>query len=68
MSRILDLEALQKLDAEEGEPPKVEPKLALGRYGVRLRLPDEPLMRRCSHSIAAMFQAAHNCDYYITKY
>ena len=37
-------------------------------YGVRLRLPDEPLLRRCFHSIAAMFQAAHNCDYYITKY
>ena len=37
-------------------------------YGVRLQLPDAPLLRRCFHSIVAMHQAAHNCDYYITKY
>ena len=37
-------------------------------YGVRLQLPDAPLLRRCFHSIVAMHQAAHNCDFYITKY
>ena len=37
-------------------------------YGVRLQIPDSPLLRRCFHSIVAMHQAAHNCDYYITKY
>ena len=36
------------------------------RYAARVS--DAPLLRRCFHSIAAMFQAAHNCDYYITKY
>lgn len=54
--------------AQPAEPPAVDPKLALAMYGVRQRLPDAPLLRRCFHSIAAMFQAAHNCDYYITKY
>ena len=48
--------------------PQTDPKLALGMYGVRLQLPDSPLLRRCFHSIVAMHQAAHNCDYYITKY
>ena len=60
--RFLDLEALQQLDAETAQPPAVDPKLALAMYGVRRRLTDEPLLRRCFHSIAAMFQAAQNCD------
>ena len=68
MPRFLDLEMVHELDVEGVPPPAVDPKLALAMYGVRLRLPDEPLLRRCFHSIAAMFQAAHNCDYYITKY
>ena len=34
MPRILDLEALQKLDSEAGGRPKVELRLALGMYGV----------------------------------
>ena len=68
MPRFLDLEVLHALDVEGVPPPAVDPKLALATYGGRLRLPDEPLLRRCFHSIAAMFQAAHNCDYYITKY
>ena len=37
-------------------------------YGVRMRMPDEPMLRRCFHAMVAMFQASHNCDYYITKY
>ena len=48
--------------------PQTDPKLALTMYGVRQQLPDAPLLRRCFHSIVAMHQAAHNCDYYITKY
>jgi hypothetical protein len=35
---------------------------------VPLQLPDASLLRRCFHSIVAMHQAAHNCDFYITKY
>ena len=68
MPRALDLRALQTSNAGERDPPEVDPKLALAMYGVRRRLPEEPLLRRCFHSIVAMFQAAHNCDYYITKY
>ena len=37
-------------------------------YGVRMRMPDAPMLRRCFHAMVAMFQASHNCDYYITKY
>ena len=48
--------------------PHTDPKLDLAMYGVRLQLADSPLLRRCFHSIVAMHQAAHNCDYYITKY
>ena len=48
--------------------PQVKPELALALYGVRRQLPDSPLLRRCFHAIVSMFQAAHNCDYYITKY
>ena len=47
--------------------PQTDPKLALGMYGVRLQLPDSPLLRRCFHSIVAMHQAAHNCDYSRTR-
>ena len=54
--------------AEQPAVPEVDPKLALAMYGVRLQLPDAPVLRRCFHSIVAMFQAAHNCDFYITKY
>ena len=48
--------------------PQTDPKLALAMYGVRLQLPCAPLLRRFFHSIVAMHQAAHNCDYYITTY
>ena len=48
--------------------PDVDPNLALAMYGVRRQLPGNPLLRQCFHAIVAMFQAAHNCDYYITKY
>ena len=33
-----------------------------------MQLPDAPLLRRCFHTIVAMAQAAHNCDFYIAKY
>ena len=47
---------------------QVNPKDALAMYGVRRKMPSSPLLRRCFHSLVAMFQAAHNCDFYITKY
>ena len=37
-------------------------------YGIRLRLPADAAMREAAHSMLAMWQAAHNADYYITKY
>ena len=45
----------------------MDPKLALAMYGVWRLLPEEPLLRRCFHSIVAMFQAPHNCDEYVTN-
>ena len=33
-----------------------------------MRMPDEPVLRRCFHALVAMFQASHSCDLYITKY
>ena len=68
MPRALDPEDLFEGDAELSDAPEVNPKLALAMYGVREQLPRAPLMRRCFHTIVAMFQAAHNTDYYITKY
>ena len=68
MHRTLDPDVLlQDSDAEQ-LVPQVKPELALALYGVRRQLPDSPLLRRCFHAIVSMFQAAHNCDYYITKY
>jgi hypothetical protein len=37
-------------------------------YGMRLRLPDSGLLRATFQFLIAMFQAAFNCDFYITKY
>ena len=47
---------------------QVNPKDALAMYGVRMQMPDAPMLRRTFHALVAMFQAAHNCDFYITKY
>ena len=33
-----------------------------------MQMPDAPMLRRTFHALVAMFQAAHNCDFYITKY
>ena len=37
-------------------------------YCIRLQLPDDAAMRQAEHSMLAMWQAAHNTDFYITKY
>ena len=37
-------------------------------YGMRLRLPDSGLLRATCQFLINMFQAAFNCDFYITKY
>ena len=68
MPRTLDPELFFTNSTEAALVPQTDPKLALAMYGVRLQLPDAPLLRRCFHSIVAMHQAAHNCDFYITKY
>ena len=68
MNRTFDPDSLlQDSDAEQSVP-QVKPEIALALYGVRFQCPDSPLLRRCFHTIVAMCQAAHNCDYYITKY
>lgn len=54
--------------AEQPDAPDVKPQHTQAMYGIRLRLPDVPLLRRTFHAIVAMFQAAHSCDFYITKY
>ena len=68
MPRTLDPDHFFTSSTEAPLVPQTDPKLALAMYGVRLQLPDAPLLRRCFHSIVAMHQAAHNCDFYITKY
>jgi hypothetical protein len=68
MPRTLDPEQFFTSSTQAPLVPQTDPKLALAMYGVRLQLPDAPLLRRCFHSIVAMHQAAHNCDFYITKY
>jgi hypothetical protein len=68
MPRTLDPDQFFTSSTEAPVVPQTDPKLALAMYGVRLQLPDAPLLRRCFHSIVAMHQAAHNCDFYITKY
>ena len=68
MLRTLDPDVLLPDDSAEQPVPQVKPELALALHGVRAQLPDEPLLRRCFHSLVAMYQAAHNCDDYITKY
>ena len=42
--------------------PQTDPKLALAMYGVRLHLPDMPLLHRFFHPIVSMHQAARNGD------
>ena len=68
MPRTLDPDQFFTTTNELPLVPQTDPNLALAMYGVRLQLPDAPLLRRCFHSIVAMHQAAHNCDFYITKY
>ena len=60
MPRALDPDQFLAAGAVQPAAPDVDPSLALAMYGVRLQLPGAPLLRRCFHAIAAMFQAAHN--------
>ena len=53
---------------QEMEGPEIDPCIAKVMFGVRFHEHCSQLQRRMFHSIVAMFQAAHNCDYYITKY
>ena len=58
------------MEGSAGQPAvlEVNPNDALAMYGVRMQMPDAPMLRRTFHALVAMFQAAHNCDFYITKY
>jgi hypothetical protein len=68
MPRTLDDDALGDDNTEQQSVCEVDPQLAIAMYAVRRRMRSEPTLRRIFHSMVAMFQAAHNCDYYITKY
>ena len=57
-----------EISAEQPDAPMIDPAVAKAMYGVRFQTPGSSLQRRIFHSIVAMFQAAHNCDFYITKY
>ena len=59
---------LHELCVEGVPPPAEDPKLALAMYRVRLRLPDEPFFASMLSFHCIHVQAAHNCDYYMTKY
>ena len=68
MPRTIDPSHFTEASAEQPAVLQVNPKDALAMYGVRMQMPDAPMLRRTFHTIVAMFQASHNCDYYITKY
>ena len=68
MPRTLEPSDFMEDSAERPAVLEVNPKDALAMYGVRMQLPDAPMLRRTFHALVAMFQAAHNCDFYITKY
>jgi hypothetical protein len=68
MPRTLDPNDFMEDSAEQPAVLEVNPKDALGMYGVRRQMPNDPMLRRTFHALVAMFQAAHNCDFYITKY
>ena len=54
MPRTLDPDQFLATTTEPPLVPQTDPKLALAMYGVRLQLPDVPLLRRCFHSLVAM--------------
>ena len=68
MPRTIDPSHLMEASADQPTVLQVNPKDALAMYGVRMHMPDAPMLRRTFHAVVAMFQAAHNCDFYITKY
>jgi hypothetical protein len=68
MPRTLDPNQFTEASAEQPAVLQVNPKHAIAMYGVRMQMPDAPMLRRTFHALVAMFQASHNCDYYITKY
>ena len=68
MPRTIDPSHFMEGSAEQPAVLQVNPKDAVAMYGVRMQMPDAPMLRRTFHTIVAMFQAAYNCDYYITKY
>ena len=68
MPRTIDPMHFMEDSAERPAVLEVKPADAVAMYGVRMKMPDAPMLRRTFHTIVAMYQACHNCDYYITKY
>jgi len=68
MPRTIDPSHFMEASAESSCVLQVNPEHALPMYGVRNQMPKVPMLRRTFHALVAMFQAAHNCDFYITKY
>ena len=68
MPRTIDPSHFMEASAEQPAVLQVNPTDAQAMYGVRMKMPDVPMFRRMFHALVAMFQASHNCDFYITKY
>ena len=68
MPRTLDPDHFMEGSPAQPAVLQVNPKDALAMCGVRMQMPDAPMLRRTFHALVAMFQAAHNYDFYITKY
>ena len=73
-----DVMSAEKPHEAKDEGDKFKPPIACKKvltyekaeafYGIRLQLPADAVMREAANSMVAMWQAAHNTDYYITKY
>ena len=55
-------EIIEQLGGSAEQPAvlQVNPKDAVAMYGVRMQMPDAPMLRRTFHTLVAMFQAGHN--------
>ena len=65
MVRTIEPSHFMEDSAEQPVVLQVDPKNAVAMYGVRMQMPKNPILRRMFHTLVAMFQAAHNCDFYI---
>lgn len=68
MPPTLDPDQLVESSAAQTAVLDVNPTDPLCMYGVRMRMPDAPLLRRCFYSLVAMFQTSQKSGFFIAKY